>query len=149
MTCVGLGTLIGTLPSLWLINRFPLLPLAALATVGLLTTMLIIGLTSSIAIVGLALFVNGFLATCTELIALTTTQRLVPKERLGRAIGLLFWMLAVGQVFGALGASILLRYSPASSVTLILWGTCVAILIGLLLMTVFTKRVQPQGIALD
>ena len=149
MTCVGLGTLIGTLPSLWLINRFPLLALATLATAGLLMTMLVIGLTSSIAIVGLALFVNGFLATCTELIALTTTQRIVPKERLGRAIGLLFWMLAVGQVCGALGASILLRYSPASSVTLILWGTCVAILIGLLLMTVFAKRMQPQDVAVD
>jgi len=149
MTCVGLGTLVGTLPSLWLINRFPLLPLAALATGGLLTTMLVIGLTSSIAIVGLALFVNGFLATCTELIALTTTQRLVPKERLGRAIGLLFWMLAVGQVCGALGASLLLRYSPASSVTLILWGACGAILIGLLIMTRLTKQAQVPEVALD
>lgn len=149
MTCVGLGTLVGTVPSLWLINRFPLLPLAALATGGLLTTMLVIGLTSSIAIVGLALFVNGFLATCTELIALTTTQRSIPKERLGRAIGLLFWMLAVGQVCGALGASFLLRYSPASSVTLILWGICVAILIGLLIMAIFTRQVQPSGMALD
>ena len=149
MTCVGLGTLVGTLPSLWLINRFPLLPLATLATGGVLATMLVIGLTSSLAIVGLALFVNGFLATCTELIALTTTQRTVPKERLGRAIGLLFWMLAVGQVCGALGASLLLRYSPASSVTLILWGACVAILLGLLLMTIFTKQLRSSGTALD
>lgn len=149
MTCVGLGTLLGTLPSLWLIERVPRLALAASCVAGLLATILAIGLTGSIAVVGAALLVNGFLATCTELLALTTTQRTIPKEQLGRAIGLLFWMLAVGQACGAIGGSLLLRYFTPAQAALVLGGIGGAILIGLLLAIVVAGRRTKTELALD
>lgn len=107
MTMVGLGTLGGTALALWLMGRLRVVPLVSLLALGLALDMVAIGLAGSFAVVAIALVVNGALTMANELIAETTLQRLVPADRLGRVLGLLFWTMTLGQVVGALGAGLL------------------------------------------
>ncbi|HEX5504423.1 MAG TPA: MFS transporter [Thermomicrobiales bacterium] len=107
MTMVGLGTLGGTALALGLMGRLRIVPLVSLLALGLTLDMVAIGAARSFAVVAAALVVNGALTMANELIAETTLQRLVPADRLGRVLGLLFWTMTLGQVVGAVGAGLL------------------------------------------
>ena len=131
LAAVGVGTMVGAPLAVWLLGHFPPVPLVAVAALGFVATMAAVGLARSFALVALALLVNGVLTGITDVAVITTVQRTVAGDRIGRAFGLMFWILALGQVAGALGGSILLRYTTPQGATLALGGVCIAIVAGL------------------
>jgi predicted MFS family arabinose efflux permease len=133
LTTVGLGTIAGAPLGLWSFGRYRTLPLAALAALGLVLSLIAIGVAPTLSFVLTALLLNGILTGVTDLITVTIVQRTVPTEQLGRAFGLMFWVLAIGQTVGAIGGSILLRYTGPREALLVLGGLCSIFIIGLLL----------------
>ncbi len=131
LAMVGGGTMIGAPAGVWLLGRFRPVPLIALVILGAVATMAAIGLSRSFLFVALALLVNGVLTGITDIAVITTVQRTVAVDRIGRAFGLMFWILALGQITGAIGGSILIRYTTPVIATLALSGVCVAIIAGL------------------
>jgi MFS family permease len=135
LAMVGIGTMIGAPLGAWLFGRFRALPLIALAALGLVVTMALIGPARSFAFVAMALFVNGVLTGITDIAVITTVQRTVAGDKIGRAFGLMFWILALGQITGALGGGILIRYATPTGASLILSAACFAIIAGLFYAT--------------
>jgi len=135
LAMVGVGTMIGAPLGAWLFGRFRPLPLIAIAALGIVATMAAIGLSRSLLFVAVALFVNGVLTGITDIAVITTVQRTVPGEKIGRAFGLMFWILALGQITGALGGSVLIRYTTPEIAVLVLSGVCIAIIAGLMYAT--------------
>jgi predicted MFS family arabinose efflux permease len=131
LAMVGVGTMIGAPLGAWLFARLRPLPLIATAACGIVATMAAIGLSRSFLFVALALFVNGVLTGITDIAIITTVQRTVAGDKIGRAFGLMFWILALGQISGALGGSVLIRYTTLASATLTLSAVCIAIIAGL------------------
>jgi predicted MFS family arabinose efflux permease len=127
LALVGLGTMVGAPLGLWLFGRYVPLQLAALATLGIILSMATVGVAQSLVLVAVALLANGILTGVADLVTVTTVQRSVPGDQLGRAFGLMFWVLALGQVFGAIGGSLLLRAIGPSGAVLALSGVCAAI----------------------
>jgi len=131
LAMVGGGTMIGAPAGVWLLRRFRPVPLIALVILGAVATMTAIGLSRSFLFVALTLLVNGVLTGITDIAVITTVQRTVAVDTIGRAFGLMFWILALGQITGAIGGSILIRYTTPAIATLALSGVCVAIIAGL------------------
>ncbi len=127
LAAVGIGTMIGAPLGAWLFGRFRPLPLSATAALGIVATLAAIGLVHRVLFVAAALFVNGVLTGITAIAVITTVQRTVAGDKIGRAFGLMFWILALGQISGALGGSILIRYVTPEIAVLVLSGVCVAI----------------------
>ncbi len=140
LTIVGLGTIAGAPLGLWLFGRYPPLPLAACATFGIVLSMATVGTANGLAFVALALLLNGLLTGVADLVTVSTVQRAVPGDRLGRAFGFMFWILALGQVFGALVGSAFLHFFGPTQAILALSGVCLIIGIGLLLPNVGSLR---------
>jgi predicted MFS family arabinose efflux permease len=132
LTCVGLGMIVGVAPAAWLFKRYsaPLLALAVIA--GVILTMFAIGLTTSFRVVAVALFVNGALTAISDVVVLTTVQRSAPPDRLGRVMGLLFWVNALGQVAGAAAGGLLPRLTSPSTATLLIAAIAAVLLLPLL-----------------
>ena len=135
LAMVGIGTMIGAPLGAWLFGRFRPLPLIAIAALGLVATMAAIGLSRSLPFVMLALLVNGVLTGITDIAVITTVQRTVAGDKIGRTFGLMFWILALEQITGALGGSILIRYATPETAVLALSGLCIAIIAGLVYAT--------------
>jgi MFS family permease len=132
LTSVGLGMIAGAAPALGLYKRFTPLPLALAVTLGVIATMATIGATRSFLVVAVALFANGVLTAISDVVVLTTAQRSVPQERLGRVMGLIFWINALGQAVGALGGGLLPRAVGDAGATLVLSGVCALLFLALL-----------------
>lgn len=147
LAMVGIGTMIGAPLGAWLFGRFRPLPLIAIAALGIVATMAAIGLSRSLLFVMLALFVNGVLTGITDIAVITTVQRTVAGDKIGRAFGLMFWILALGQITGALGGSILIRYATPALAVLALSGLCVAIIAGLVYATRRDFRAATPGVS--
>jgi len=135
LAMVGVGTMIGAPLGVWLFGRFRSLPLIALAALGLVATLATIGFARSFVLVACVLFINGVLTGITDIAVITTVQQTVEGDKIGRAFGLMFWILALGQISGALGGSILIRYATPEIAVLVLSGVCVAIVVGLVYAT--------------
>ena len=135
LAMVGVGTMIGAPLGVWLFGRFRTLPLIAIAALGIVATMAAIGLSRSFPFVILALLVNGVLTGITDIAVITTVQQTVEGDKIGRAFGLMFWILALGQITGALGGSILIRYATPETAVLALTVLCIAIIAGLVYAT--------------
>lgn len=143
LTSVGLGMVVGAVPALALYQRFAPLPLALIVTLGVILTMMAIGVTRSFALVAVALFANGVLTAISDVVILTTAQSNVPKDRLGRVMGLIFWINALGQAVGALGGGLLPRVVSNTSAILILSGICAFLF--LLLLPLAIGEVRSTG----
>lgn len=146
LTSVGLGMIVGAAPALWLYGRYPAALLQLWVTAGVIATMLAIGVTDSFWFVAAALFVNGVLTATSDVVVLTTVQRHAPSDRLGRVMGLLFWVNALGQVVGAAAGGLLPRATTPGNATLLI-GAIAAILLLPLLPLVLTlgRRVPEAG----
>jgi len=83
----------------------------------------------------------------TDIAVITTVQRTVAEDKIGRAFGLMFWILALGQITGALGGSILIRYATPAIAVLALSGLCVAIIAGLVYATRRDFRAATPGVS--
>ena len=147
LAMVGIGTMIGAPLGAWLFARFRALPLIACAALGLVVTMAAIGLSRSIIFAAVALFINGVLTGITDIAVITTVQRTIAGDKIGRAFGLMFWILALGQITGAIGGSVLIRYAAPGGATLILSGICIAIIAGLIYATRQDFRMPPAEIS--
>jgi DHA3 family macrolide efflux protein-like MFS transporter len=145
LAMVGVGTMIGAPLGVWLFGRFRSLPLVALAALGIVATLAAVGLARGFALVALALFVNGVLTGITDIAVITTVQQTVAGDKIGRAFGLMFWILALGQITGALGGSVLIRYATPAIATLALSGASVAIIVGLIYATRADFRATTAG----
>lgn len=130
LAMVGVGTIVGAPLGAWAFERFRPLPLVGIAALGIVATMACIGLTHSFPVAATALLANGVLTGITDIIVITTVQRTIPGDKIGRAFGFMFWILALGQITGALGGSILLERTTTTTATLLLSGLCLIILAG-------------------
>lgn len=139
-TSVGLGMVLGAAPALWLFGRYPAALLQAAVTAGVIATMLAVGASGSFWFVVGALFVNGLLTATSDVVVLTTTQRNAPPERMGRVMGLLLWVNALGQVVGAAAGGLLPRAVSASSATLLIAAAAALLLVLLLPLVVAANR---------
>lgn len=133
LTAVGLGTIVGTPLGLWLFERYQVLRLTLGAVFGLILSLLLLGLANTLVTACAALFLNGIFTGITDLIVVTSVQRTVSAPRLGRAFGLMFWIVALGQVAGAIGGSIALEFLNARNSLLVLAVGCAVITLILLL----------------
>jgi MFS family permease len=140
LTCVGLGMVIGAAPALWLFKRYsaPLLTLAV--TAGAVLTMFAIGATTSFQLVAIALFANGVLSAISNVVVLTTVQHSTPPDRLGRVMGLLFWVNALGQVAGAAAGGLLPNLTTPANATLLIAAIAALLLLPLLPATLVLWR---------
>jgi MFS family permease len=146
LTGVGLGTILGAPLGLWLFGRYRTLPLAALVALGLVLSLIAIGVTPTFVAIAIALLINGVLTGVTDLVVVTIVQRTVPSELLGRAFGLMFWILALGQLVGALGGSFFLRFVGPREAFIALGSLCALITGVLLLSSLAAWRVQPGAV---
>ncbi len=147
LAMVGIGTMIGAPLGVWLFGRFRCLPLIALAALGLVATLATIGLARSFVLVACVLFINGVLTGITDIAVITTVQQTVEGDKIGRAFGLMFWILALGQITGALGGGILIRYATPAVAILVLSGACLAIIAGLVYATRRDFRAVTVGVS--
>lgn len=145
LTSVGLGMVVGAAPALWLFNRYPAALLQVGVTAGVIATMLAIGITNVFWIVIVALFVNGILTATSDVVVLTTVQRNTPTNRLGRVMGLLLWINALGQVVGAAAGGLLPRFTSASNATLLIATVAAVLLLPLLPLVLTLGRTAPQA----
>ncbi len=147
LTCVGLGMLAGAAPALWLFGRYPPAVLAVTITAGVIGTMLVIGMAASFWVVAAALFANGVFTAIGDVVVLTTVQRTAPPDRLGRVMGLLFWVNALGQVAGAAAGGFLPRATTPTTATLLLGSAAALLLVPILPLAFSLARKQPQPTA--
>lgn len=116
LTLVGIGLLLGTWPTAWLLERVPPLTLLA-ASVGLLgLDTALIGLAPSFAVVAAAFVINGVLTIAADLVSQTTLGKLAPAAQRGRVFGFQQWILTLGYLVGTVlgGALPLLLGTPAT-----------------------------------
>jgi MFS family permease len=132
LTCVGMGMVVGAAPAVWLFNRYPPATLQLAVIAGVIATMLTIGITDSFWVVAIALFINGICTATIDVVVLTTVQRTAPPDRLGRVMGLLFWINALGQVAGASAAGLLPRFTTPTTATLLIAAIAALLLLPLL-----------------
>ncbi|MFN8540709.1 MAG: MFS transporter [Thermomicrobiales bacterium] len=132
LTCVGLGMIAGAAPALWLFKRYAAPLLALGVTAGVILTMFAIGLTTSLLVVAVALFINGLLTAISDVVILTTVQRSAPPDRLGRVMGLLFWVNALGQIVGAAAGGLIPRLTDPATSTLLVAAIAALLLVPLL-----------------
>lgn len=142
LTSVGLGMIVGAVPALWLYSRYPATTLQAGITAGVIATMAAVGATTSFPVVIVALFANGVLTAISDVVVITTVQRTAPADRLGRVMGLLLWVNALGQVTGATAAGLLPRVTSASAATLLIAAGATLFLLPLLALVL-----APEGAA--
>jgi predicted MFS family arabinose efflux permease len=136
--------IVGAVPAVWLFNRYPAAPLQLAVVAGVIATMLTIGVTSSFWVVAAALFTNGILTATIDVVVLTTVQRTAPPDRLGRVMGLLFWVNALGQVTGAAAGGLLPRLTSPSNATLLIAAIAAILLVPLLPMALVLWREEAR-----
>ena len=135
LSAVGLGALTGPIPIPRLVGRVGVTSVVAGIVVILALNVAIVGLTGSLALIALVLFINGLLGITNDLATATVTRRLVPESQLDGVFRLMMGGVLSGQIVALLVILGLTRVWSLADVMLVTASCCAIMAIVLFLMS--------------